>query len=261
MDRIQGQRESLLAAYPLAVTEPRISTPALVVLLGSTPALAGLELMRHMLGLQPKDLHRVGFVYIDTDDPPSSVVEFQRQHKGLFQEFLLRIAVPAGIHRVPRVKQTVLTWDDSHKQIIQKEDDTEQHTFIQGKKPQYFANGAGGIRNNGHVAACFNYRLIYDALNAALSRITRLEDPRGNLKVREVQANLVAFLGGGTGSGMLADITVMVRELLVKYQLKHRINLFCILPESSRGVSMTDLSWRKSNATAGLLELLAYSQT
>src|SRR6266516_1017312 len=235
MDRIQGQRESLLAAYPLAVTEPRISTPALVVLLGSTPALAGLELMRHMLGLQPKDLHRVGFVYIDTDDPPSSVVEFQRQHKGLFQEFLLRIAVPAGIHRVPRVKQTVLTWDDSHKQIIQKEDDTEQHTFIQGKKPQYFANGAGGIRNNGHVACCFNYHSIYNTLDAALSRITRLSIDQGDTRVREIQANLIAFLGGGTGSGIVADVAAMVRELFASRQLKQRINLLCMLPEPVRG--------------------------
>src|SRR5437588_4393781 len=86
------QDSSLLESErPRSVTEQRILTPALVVLLGSTPALAGLELMRHMLSLNAEDLRHVGLVYIDTDDPPNAVVEFQRQHKGMFNEFPLRI--------------------------------------------------------------------------------------------------------------------------------------------------------------------------
>src|SRR5205823_387864 len=112
----------------------------------------------------------------------------------------------------------------------------EQHTFIQEKVPQYFANGAGGIRNNGHVAACFNYQSIYNTLDAALARITRLGTKEGEVRVREVQANLVAFLGGGTGSGILTDVAVMIRELFASRQFKQRINLFCMLPEPIRGV-------------------------
>lgn len=235
-----------------------ITTPALVVLLGSTPELAGLELMRHMLDLQPHDLRRVGIVYIDTDDLSSAVVEFQKQHRGLFQEFPLRIAVPAGIDHAPRITQQVLDWDGV--QIIHKNDNTEQHTFIQEKVPQYFANGAGGVRNNGHVACCFNYQSIVNALDAALSRITTLGNQQGESRTREVQANIVAFVGGGTGSGIAVDIAVMIRELLASRQFKQRINLFCMLPEPIRGVSLSDLSWRKSNATACLLELLAFSQ-
>ncbi len=255
----QAELFSLEYSRPL-IDHPQslITTPALVVLLGSTPALAGLELMRHMLELQPHDLRRVGLVYIDTDDLPNAVVEFQKQHKGLFQEFPLRIAVPVDINNVPKITQQVLDWDGV--QIIQRDDDTEQHTFIQEKMPQYFANGAGGVRNNGHVACCFNYQSIVNALDAALSRITNLGNQQGETRIREVQANIVAFLGGGTGSAIAADIAVMIRELLANRQFKHRINLFCMLPEAIRGTTEPDLKWRKSNATACLLELLAFSQ-
>jgi Tubulin like len=231
---------------PRSVSEPRINTPAVVVLLGSTAAISALELMRHMLTLKPIDRRRVALVYIDTDDTPNTLVEFRRQHNGVFQEFPLRIAVPAGISHVERVRQG-------------KTNLLEPHTFIEGKEPQYFANGAGGIRNNGHVAACFNYQHIYDALDRALVTVARLDNTQGTKRIQEVQMNIVTFLGGGTGSGILSDIAVMGRDLLTNYQYKQRLNLFCMLPEPVRGASLTDLSWRKSNATACLLELLAYS--
>ncbi len=267
MAGIQDSTE-LESERPRVVTEQRILTPTLVILLGSTPALAGLELMRHMLSLKESDLRHVALVYIDTDDPPNTVVDFQRSHKGKFQEFSLRIAVPAGISQAPRIHQGL-----SYLQGLKEEDllnltddertyleESEQHTFIQHKEPQYFANGAGGIRNNGHVACCFNYHSIYNTLDAALGKVTRLGIDQGDTRAREVQANLVAFLGGGTGSSILADVAVMVRELFASRQLKQRINLLCMLPEPVRGANDSDLKWRKSNATASMLELLAYSK-
>jgi len=227
---------------PAVVAAPRILTPTLTICLGSTAALASLELMRQMLTLQPSDQRKVALVYIDTDDPPAPLVEFRRQHNNVFQEFPLRIAVPAGISNADPI------------------DATDQHTFIDKKRPQYFANGAGGIRNNGHVAACFNYQYIYDVLERAITSISRLNTEQNAPRVHEVQANIVAFMGGGTGSGTIVDIAVMVRDLLTHRQYKQRINLFCILPEQIAGTSLNDLSWRKSNATAGLLEILAYSR-
>ncbi len=232
---LESERPSITAA-------PRILTPNLVVLLGSTSAIAGLELMRHMLTLKPADQRRIVLVYIDTDDPPAPLVEFRRQHNNTFLEFPLRIAVPAGISNATRI------------------DESDQHTFIRDKIPQYFANGAGGIRNNGHVAACFNYQHIYDVLDRAVMAMSRLSTDQNVTKVHEVQANIVSFLGGGTGSGILTDIAVIVRDLLTHRQYKQRLNLFCMLPEPISGVNLNDLRWRKSNATATLLELLAYSR-
>ncbi len=250
---------------PRVVSEARIMTPAIVILLGSTSAISALELMRHMLTLKPRDQRRVALVYIDTDDPPASLTEFRKQNSSTFQEFPLRIAVPAGISDVSRI----IHGDKEREEVRQYRDKTkkrsdlllEQHTFIKNKVPQYFASGAGGIRNNGHVAACFGYSHIYETLDRALVTIMRLGTEQDEAIVTEVQVDIVAFLGGGTGSGILPDVVVMMRDLLTNRQLKQRINLFCMLPEPIQGANLTDLSWRKSNATACLLELIAYSCT
>jgi Tubulin like len=227
---------------PAVVAAPRILTPTVTIFLGSTAALSGLELMRQMLTLQPRDQRKVALVYIDTDDPPAPLVRFRRQYNNVFHEFPLRISVPVGISNADRI------------------DETDQHTFIEKKIPQYYANGAGGIRNNGHVAACFNYKDILDVLDRSVVTISRLSTEQNISRVSEIQVNIVAFLGGGTGSGTIVDIAVMVRELLTRYQYKQRINLFCMLPEPINGASLNDISWRKSNATAALLEILAYSR-
>jgi hypothetical protein len=207
-----------------------------------------------MLTLSVDDRRRVALVYIDTDDPSAALTEFRHQHNGVFQEFPLRIAVPAGISYGGRERQEL-----SDPAAPSTDEDLELHTFVKGKEPQYFANGAGGIRNNGHVAACFHHQAIYDTLDSALVTVTRIDDTLNGKRVNEIQINIVAFLGGGTGSGILPDIAVMARDLLANYQYRQRINLFCMLPEPVREASQTDLSWRKSNATACLLELLAYS--
>lgn len=243
----------LESEQPHAVTEPRINTPSIVVFLGSTATLAALELMHHMLTLNQNDIRRVALVYIDTDDLTSAFVEFRHQHNGVFQEFPLRIAVPAGITHVERQRQSVC-----YPNADLEDEEKELHTFIKGKEPQYFANGAGGIRNNGHVAACFHHQEIYDTLDRALVTVSRVDTMQGGKRINELQVNIVSFLGGGTGSGILPDIVVMARDLLTNYQYRQRINLFCTLPEPVKGASITDISWRKSNATACLLELLAF---
>lgn len=235
---------------PLTVRQPRISTPALLILLGSTASLSALELMRHMLSLRPGDQQKVALVYIDTDEPHSAIVEFRQHHNGVFQEFPLRIAVPVGISHVERIKQEMGSG---------RPDTSEPHTFIEGKEPQYFSNGAGGIRNNGHVAANFHQQYIYDTLERALAAIMRVDNRQDAQRKNEVQAYIVTFLGGGTGSGILSDIAVVTRDLLARQQYEQRLNLFCMLPEPIKGVSLTDLHWRKSNTTASLLELVAYS--
>jgi hypothetical protein len=229
---------------PITTDSPRagrIQTPTLVVLLGSTAGLAGLEFLRHLSELDPRDQRRVACLSLDTDSGFQGLWSRQGRQATGAHTFSLLIAVPAGIAAVPRAQH-------------------DQHTFIEARLPQYYANGAGGMRNNGHVALCFNYEEVSDTLDQALSAICHLEAEHGERAVEEVQVNLVAFLGGGTGSGTLADMGVLIRELLVKRRLGHRLNLFCMMPGAMRGCSTNDLQWRQSNAVASILEVLALGQ-
>jgi hypothetical protein len=236
---------------PRVVTDPRITTPAIVILLGSTPALASLETMRLMLTLSPRDRRKVAFVYIDTDVVPPDLVSFRNEHDGMFQEYRLRIGVPAGISNATRVDQGTHGVHRGHQ---------EQYTFIRGKVPQYFANGAGGIRNNGHVAAAFHYDNIIGKLKQAIAGVTAVGTDQGAQRATEVYIHIVAFLGGGTGSGILPDIAVTMRELMLQESdLQHRLHLYCILPEQIQGVDPVDLNWRRSNSAASLLEVLGLS--
>ena len=98
-----------------------VTTPSLVILLGGTSSLVALELMRRMLTLSPSDRQRIAMVYIDTDNPPSKLIEFRNQYSSLFQEFSLRFTVPMGI------KNVVL--------LNQGDGGREQHTFIGNKIP------------------------------------------------------------------------------------------------------------------------------
>lgn len=234
------ERESQM---PRVITEARVKTPMLVVLLGSTPARAALEMMSLMLTLSREDQRRAAFMYLDTDDEPQELRTFRAANQGKFIETVQRIAVPAHPESA--------SWPADPR--------ISAHTHSLPKMPQFFASGAGGIRNNGHVALAFDHSKVRSALENALRSLEQISDTPGAAAVREVQVNVVAFLGGGTGSGILADILVMIRNMLIQHTLFHRLNAFCILPENIRGAAPEEVSWRQSNAVAALLEVVAHS--
>ena len=134
-----------------------------------------------------------------------------------------------------------------------------EHTYIPNKTPEAFDNGAGGIRNNGHVAACTDRAKVEQLLDLALASVGALDSHQNATPVTEIQINIVSFLGGGTGSGVLPDIAVMARHRALQLNLKHRMSIFCLLPERIAEAESNDISWRKSNGTATLLELIALS--
>ncbi len=231
--------------------QSRITTPSIVVLLGSTPALAALETMRFMTTLSPNDRRKVAFVFIDIDDVLPDLVSFRRQHEGVFQDFRLHISVPAHIALATRVHQPPHGVYRGHQ---------EQHTFIRGYVP-YFANGAGGIRNNGHVAAVFHYDTLIGKLKQAIAAVTAIGTDQGAQRINEVSVHIVAFLGGGTGSGILPDIAVTMRDILLQEaDLFHSLFLHCMLPEQFQGMDEVMMGWKRSNSAAALLEILALSR-
>lgn len=227
------------AAIPLRL-DRHISVPSLNIFLGSTPGYAALEVMRRVVLLPELDRRHVAFVHLDIDSPPAEVLAFRESHKGKLTESDLRISVAYGaLYADPLPSDRV------------------QHTYIPGKTPQSWDAGAGGIRNNGHVAACTFHTEIRQVIEEALASLKALPQDPGVAPIRDILINIVAFLGGGTGSGILPDITVMVREQVNKLNLPHRLNVFCLLPEQFGEATTNDVSWRKSNATATLLEMLA----
>jgi hypothetical protein len=227
---------------PRAITEPQVAVPSLNIFLGSTPAFSALEAMRQLIYLPEADRRRVALVFLDIDTAPAEVAQFRQEHPGLLLEFDLRIGVAHGVLYADALDERIAS-----------------HTYIPTKIPESFDNGAGGIRNNGHVAACTDHGKIVQLLDEALSALGALSHERGAHPVTEIQINIVAFLGGGTGSGVLPDIAVMTRHRVLQLNLKHRLNIFCLLPEHVREATTNDVSWRKSNATATLLELCALS--
>lgn len=227
---------------PRAATEPQIDTPSLNIFLGSTPAYAALEAMRRLVYLPETDRRKVALVFLDIDAPPAEVAQFRQEHLGQLREFDLRISVAHGVLYADQLDPRIAA-----------------HTYIPTKIPESFDNGAGGIRNNGHVAACADHDKIVQALDEALASIGALPMDRGARPVTEVAVNIIAFLGGGTGSGILSDIAVMARHRILQLNLKHRLNIFCLLPEHVREATTNDVSWRKSNATATVMELVALS--
>ena len=227
---------------PRSVAESQVATPSLNIFLGSTPAYSALEMMRSLVHLSPSDQRKVALVFLDIDSPPAEVQQFRQEHLGVLREFDMRISVAHGVVYADQLPQGIAA-----------------HTYIPTKIPESFDNGAGGIRNNGHVAASTDRARIDQLLEEALSAIGALPPERGARPVSEVQVNIVAFLGGGTGSGILPDIAVMARHRILQRNLKHRLNIFCLLPEHIREATTNDVSWRKSNATATLLELTALS--
>ncbi|HEX8732698.1 MAG TPA: tubulin-like doman-containing protein [Ktedonobacterales bacterium] len=227
---------------PHASTDPQVETPSLNIFLGSTPSYAALEAMRRLVYLPESDRRKVALVFLDIDSPPAEVLQFRQEHLGQLREFDLRISVAHG----------VLYADQLHPEVA-------NHTYIPTKIPESFDNGAGGIRNNGHVAASADHDRIVQTLDEALAHIGALPTDRGARPVTEVAVNIVAFLGGGTGSGIVADLAVMTRHRILQLNLKHRLNIFCLLPEHLKEATTNDVSWRKSNATATIMELVALS--
>ncbi len=236
----QLDSEATLEHAPEWQKKRRITTPSLLIFLGSTPALAALEVQRQLLTHIDKDRKRVAMVFIDTDTVPNDLLKFRREHTGMFKEIDLRISVPPGVEFASMPNFPL-------------------HTFMPHKIPKYYANGAGGIRNNGHVAAAFNYIRLQQAIESGLLEIENIDTESDAERVHEVQCNIITFLGGGTGSGIVNDVALICRQMLSNRHYTQRINIFCMLPEAVKGSTQVDVSWRQSNTTATLLEMVATS--
>ena len=135
--------------------------PSLNIFLGSTPAYSALEMMRQLVHLSPADQRRVALVFLDIDRRRRKFSNSARS-TWASARVRLRISVAHGVVYADQLPQRIAT-----------------HTYIPTKIPESFDNGAGGIRNNGHVAAATDRAKIDQLLEEALSAIGALPPERG----------------------------------------------------------------------------------
>lgn len=233
------------ATAPRSLREPRIDTPALNIYLGSTPALAGLWLDRYELrDLLPQDRKRVASLYIDIDSPPPELTELATWRQG-----------SDGWTRV-EIKHIEVPLDVEYSSLAPNQVD---HLMIQPHLPRSYSHGAGGIRNNGHVALSANVDEVTTRIEHLLSALVSYGGERTERRARDILVNIVSFLGGGTGSGTLPDMAVLVRNILRRNGYPARVFIYCLLPEHIGTATPQEISWRRSNAVATLQELMALS--
>jgi Tubulin like len=233
------------AEAPRAQREPRIDTPALNIYLGSTPALAGLWLDQYELrDLLPQDRRRVASLYLDIDAPPPELTElatWRQGSDGWTRVEIKHIEVPLDIEYGAQSPEQV------------------RHLLIEPHLPRSYTHGAGGIRNNGHVAMCANVDEVSTRIEHLLSALVSYSGERTERRARDILVNIVAFLGGGTGSGTLPDMALLVRNILRRNGYPARLFIYCLLPEHIGSATPQEISWRRSNAVATLQELMALS--
>lgn len=233
------------ASAPRALREPRIDTPALNIYLGSTPAQAGLWLDKYELrDLLPQDRRRIASLYLDIDAPPPELTElatWRQGSDGWARVEIKHIEVPLDVE-----------YNSLNKQQV-------QHLLIEPHLPRSYSHGAGGIRNNGHVALSANVDEIATRIEQLLSALVSYGGERTERRARDILVNIVAFLGGGTGSGTLPDMAVLVRNILRRNGYPARVFIYCLLPEHIGSATPQEISWRRSNMVATLEELMALS--
>jgi hypothetical protein len=233
------------AAVPRAMREPRIDTPALNIYLGSTPAQAGLWLDQYELrDLLPQDRRRVASLYLDIDAPPPELTELATWRQG-----------SDGWTRV-EIKHIEVPLDIEYSALSPNQVD---HLLIRPHLPRSYSHGAGGIRNNGHVALSTNVDEISTRIEHLLSALVSYGGERTERRARDILVNIVAFLGGGTGSGTLPAVALLVRNILRRNGYPARVFVYCLLPEHIGSATPQEISWRRSNAVATLEELMALS--
>jgi tubulin-like protein len=220
-----------------------IKTPALVVALGTTASKATHELCEHLLSMEQDDRDAVAVVTIDTDTARPDFRNLLESNPGKFHAFHAPIRVPPNVDHADHLPRAM-----------------RRQVFMPRYTPRYFDYGAGGIRNHGHVALAYRLDEVYGALRNALAAIELLPTGQGHRITDSVQVYVVTFLGGGTGSGIMSDIGIILRDMLATELKGQRLILFGILPgDHMPGAGAREESWRKSNSAAAMFEMIGTS--
>lgn len=220
----------------------RIVYPVLNIYLGTSPIAVGRYVNRELRRLPETDQRKVASLFVDTMPIQEERVNGQRTYGSDTMQIV-----------IPRYQGNG-AWSSEQRQnlYVETNGSGKQH------KPGISAAGAGGIRNNGHVAFCSWASSIQQSISDKLDLINApppvVQDERAAASLR---INIVAFLGGGTGSGALPALTMLTRYVLTRKNVVPQTAIYAVLPEQPRGATEDMRRRQRSNAYSTLLELTA----
>ncbi|MEI7644600.1 MAG: tubulin-like doman-containing protein [Chloroflexales bacterium] len=222
----------------------RITFPVLNIYVGTSPITVGHYIQREMAHLSASDQRKVASLYIDT-------MPFQDTRANGLRTYgsdTMHIFIPHF--------QGSGSWTNEQ----------ENSMFVKNHlgvfhKPGITAVGAGGIRNNGNTAFCLWVTHIRQQIEHKLNMLNA-PPPTGQEVPPPVslRINIIAFLGGGTGSGVLPALTLLTRYILQDKHVIPQTAIYAVLPDQSKGATEAMRQRQRSNAFATLLELTALMQ-
>lgn len=173
----------------------------------------------------------IGFLAIDTDGGANSKAETDNKGRKitLAPNELLVCTVKGALQMYQSNPQTYDWVPDHNVANLQN---------IQG-------GGAGQIRSNGRFIAYYNNQQLQKYIQALANRVNALIPAGSNFEVYinangvqyPVDVNVFASVAGGTGSGMLIDVLLLIKNALQGIGQEHRIYPWIVLPEVFRAMS------------------------
>lgn len=196
----------------------------------------------------------IGFLAIDTDGGAmtKAVTGSDGRAIRLAASELLVCTVPNALG-VYRTNQREYDWVP--------EQNVAMLSSIQG-------GGAGQVRSNGRFIACFNSQRVSAAIASAFAGVSQLIPQDSPFEVSmntdgmqyATDVHIIGSVAGGTGSGMLVDVLLMLRKTLAAQSTPYHIYPWIVLPEVFRsmnqGPSMANVLYN----AAGALRTLDYIQ-
>ncbi|MBV9788163.1 MAG: hypothetical protein JOZ51_08320 [Chloroflexi bacterium] len=225
--------------------------PALNIYLGTSPIAVGRYVNRELRRLAETDQRKVASLFIDTMPIQEERINGHRTPGSDTMQIIIPRYQRSGLEdgATNGDPEACLQYGNLY---ITNNGHKAQH------KPGISAAGAGGIRNNGHVAFCSWASSIQQRINDKLDLINSpppdVQDERAAASLR---VNIIAFLGGGTGSGVLPALTLLTRYVLMRKNVVPQTTIYAVLPEQPRGATEDMRRRQRSNAYSTLLELTA----
>lgn len=215
-----------------------IEQPVLLACLGSTGRIIGLRILTEYLAhLSPEDQAKVLTIFMD--------LEFERNHFDGLRAYP-KMRYKAVWPRYERAQR------DAILNKIDMSDFRRPFLTIGSAKPAA-GDGAGRVRYNGHGANWCDF----DTIEGEIRKLATdaLQQPQFR-QARRFDIYVIGYLGGGTGSGAMPGIILLLRNAFEQQGMNVRVTLHGGLPDRRNAPSDDLLVRSDANAMALMTECM-----